>query len=524
MTDILTTSDRRLLQGVANNWKLTPATFAHRISKGSWIPGKWLLYVSARIARAIAKGNGRIIISAPPRHGKSQLCSIWTPSWLLEVMPHIQIILASYGAELSIGFGRQVRDIFADDDNKNLLKTRLRSDSRRVALWQTEQGGQMASVGLGGPITGRGADVLLIDDYIKEIKEALSQVYRDYIWNWFSTTAYTRLEPGGTCIIIATRWHSDDLIGRVLTEWPGKWEYIELPAIAERDDLIGRTPGQVLFPERYNLESILEKKEVLGTIFFNALYQQRPVDQNNKITDGRWLKLADELPMAKAGFRIKTARIWDLAATEDGGDYTVGSKCHYNTGDGKFYISNVKRDQLSPKDVEALVRQTAIDDGVDVEIGIEQEPGSAGKSLVNHYAVTVLPEFTVVPIPVAGTNKVLRAQPLLAAAEAGKTYLMVGPWNDSFAKEFDSFPIGLNDDQVDTAAAGYTYLSGKKNFTASWGRKQVSDKRNSMQTRIEGSRLASAGMKVRGASFGRGTGEARVAKGPTRGGLRSDQR
>lgn len=484
MSRILSPHDEELVSKIAANWKLTPATFAHRISRGRWIPAVWLMYVSQVIAQAIAAGNGRIIISAPPRHGKSQLIDIYTPAWVLENFPWMQIILASYGADLSEGFGRQTRDLIID--NEDLLTARIRSDASKVSDFKTEQGGAMFSVGLGGAITGRGAHVLLIDDYIKEIKEALSQTYRDYVWNWFSTTAYTRLEPGGTCIIIATRWHSDDLIGRILKAFPGQWTNIVLPAIAEQNDLLGREPGQPLFEERYPLPVLMERLEVLGPAFFQALFQQRPIDEARKLTDGAWLKVVDIIPTNK----LRLIRIWDLAASEDGGDYTVGSLCGYDDSTGFFYVLNVKRDQLSPKQVEELVLKTAVEDGKNVEIGIEQEPGSSGKALVEDYSTRVLPEFKVTPIP-AVKNKVLRCQPMIAAAEMGKVFLFGARWNQAFVREFDTFP-GEYDDQVDTVGSGYTYLADKKLYSATWGRTDI--KNPNKQTIIERGKQARQAM------------------------------
>lgn len=454
--------DEELLQRIASEWKLTPATFAHKLSRGRWIPAVWLLYVSQIIAQAIAQGNGRIIISAPPRHGKSELIDVYTPAWVLENFPWMSVILASYGADLSEGFGRRTRDLIVD--NSELLQARIRRDASRVSDFKTEQGGAMFSVGLGGAITGRGAHVLLIDDYIKEIKEALSQTYRDYIWNWFTTTAYTRLEPGGTCIIIATRWHSDDLIGRILKAFPGQWTNIVLPAIAEQGDILGRQPGQALFPERYPLPVLMERLEVLGSAFFQALFQQRPLDEANKLADAAWLKVIDIIPQVS----LTKCRVWDLAATEGGGDYTVGALCSYDRGTGNFFIEDIKRDQLSPSQVEALVQKTAVEDGTEVDIGIEQEPGSSGIALVEHFQLTVLPEFKVEAIPVV-KNKILRAQPLLAGAEMGKVFMLRAKWNQQYVREFDTFP-GEYDDQVDTTSAAYTKLTGKKLYTATWGR------------------------------------------------------
>lgn len=496
--------DQRLVQSVVSDWKLTPATFAHRISGGAWIPAPHLMYISGRIAKAVARGNGRIIISAPPRHGKSQLSSIYTPAWVLERFPQYKTILAGYGADLATGFSRQVRDIFVDQDNQTILNTRIRKDSSRVEAFLTEAGGGMYAVGLGGAITGRGANVLLIDDYIKEIKEALSAAYRDYIWNWFTTTAFTRLEPNGTCIIIATRWHSDDLIGRILANFPDQWEYIEIPAIAEAGDILNRPVGAPLFPERYDLPKLLELKDTLGSIFFQALYQQKPVDESKKITDGQWLQqiatLSDSL--IKNG---KWARVWDLAATDGAGDYTVGTLMVYEKISQILTIANIVRDQMSPGEVETKVRQTAIADGTDVTIYIEQEPGSSGKALVEHYQRNVLPEFKVEGVPVVN-NKLVRAQPFLAAAESGKVRLLVGSWNEAYIREFDSFPGGSFDDQIDTTSAGYTKLSGKGIYSASWGRTSPnSHTANSVAIKKAMFKMAAStsGTRVRGATFGR---------------------
>lgn len=489
--------NREHIGRIVSDWKLTPATFAHKVSRGSWIPKEHLLYISARVAKSVAKGNARIIISAPPRHGKSELTSVYTPAWILERFPKYNVILSTYGADLSTGFGRRVRDLFQDPNNQEILKTRIRRDSSRVAAFLTEAGGGMYSVGLGGPITGRGGHVLLLDDYIKEIKEALSPAYRDYVWNWFTTTFFTRLEPGGSVIIIATRWHSDDLIGRILANFPGEWEYIEIPAEAEEGDILGRPKGAPLFPERYPIERLQELKETLGSVFYQALYQQKPVDESKKMTDGKWLQIIDILPRKQ---NLKSARVWDLAATEGGGDYTVGTHMMYDPDTGHLYITNVVRRQLSPGQVESLVQNVALSDGLDTKVYIEQEPASAGLALIEHYRKNVLPEFTVEGVPTV-KNKVVRAQPFMAAAEAGKVFLVAGPWNEAFIREFDSFP-GAYDDQVDTASAGYQKLSGKRIFSASWGRKPHHTS-NSTKIKRAMFTMSTGGQRLRGATFGR---------------------
>jgi len=462
-------SQQRLLKKLAMNWRLTPATLMAHLSSGTWIASPWLQYASAIVAQGIAKGGARIIICAPPRHGKTELISVGTSLWTLENFPKHNVILAAYGADLAEVAGRRVRDMLQDHEAE--LNAKIRKDVTRVNAFQTESDGYMFSVGLGGAITGRGANVLIIDDYIKEIKEALSPVYRQYVWDWYVTTARTRLEPGASIVIIATRWHSDDLIGRLVTAQPGRWQVIKFPAVADipegETDEIGRKHGDPLFPERFPLDALNEIREDLGTLFFDALYQQTPVDESNRVTDGRWLKICDIIPEYRL---MKCIRVWDIAATEGGGDYSAGVHCAWEKSTDRFFMSSVIRRQVSPQTLETIVRNTAVSDGLGCHIGIFQEPGAAGVTLCDHFERNVLPEYRVIRIPQT-KNKIVRAQPFIAAAEASKIYLLAGQWNRDFVAEFDQFPTGDYDDQVDSAAAGYAHLTGKKIFSASWGAK-----------------------------------------------------
>jgi predicted phage terminase large subunit-like protein len=453
---------------LASNYRLTPATMAHKLNP-RWIAAPWLMYISTRIAAGIAKGGARMIISVPPRHGKSEVITKYTTIWALEHFPHWNVILATYGAELSTDFGREVKTII--DENPEHLKLRIRPDASRAARWKTPQGGGMASVGVGGSITGRGANLLLIDDYIKEVKEAGSAAHKKYLWDWFVAVSLTRVEPNGSVIIIATRWAHDDLIGRILaSEVAADWEYIELPALCENpeEDPLGRQKGEALFPERYNEMALGKMKATMGSYWFNAIFQQRPEDDDAALTDEAWLREVAALPDTP-GHLLKKARIWDLAATEGGGDYTAGLKMVYDTSSNGVYLEDMRRERLSPQKVENLVRRTALLDGTDTVVYIEQEPGSSGKSLVEHYQRNVLPEFKVEPCP-ANDSKVARAQPFLAACEAGNVFLVRGAWNAAYRAEFKSFPGGDHDDQIDVSSVGYTKLTGKKVFSAAWGR------------------------------------------------------
>lgn len=514
--ELINQLDQEQLRKILSNWRMTPATFALKISRGHWIPSRHLQYISLRVALAVAKGNARIILSMPPRHGKSQLVSVYTPAWILEYLGKHSIILTSYGADLAEGFARQVRNIITDPMNEDLLRVKL-GDTSRVEEFNTNLGGYMFAVGLGGAMTGRGANTLLIDDYIKEIKEALSPSYRDYVWNWYVTTALTRLEPKGNVIIVATRWHSDDLIGRLLRNERENWEYIELPAEALEFDQIGRSPGECLFPERYDHKALMKLKTSLGHIFYQALFQQRPVDETTRITDVTWIKIWPKFK--KLPTDITMVRVWDLAATEGAGDWLTGTLCGYSMSTEDFFVLDVFRAQLAPGKVEDAVVAIAKEDGFSVSIRIEQEPGAAGKILVEHFTQNVLKDYKVTGVAVS-KSKVVRAQPFLAAAEDGHVYLFENSsWNTLYSQEFEVFPSSNktdHDDMIDTSAEGFTELTGKKTLSVSWGRADdnttttatTTPKRHNTQrsgiNKSEQTKFASISVApVRGASWGR---------------------
>lgn len=219
----------------------------------------------------------------PPRHGKSQLASIYFPAWFLGRNPEQEIITTSYSGELAKKFGGDTRDIISDAQYQAIFDIQLKEDSQAKNLWKTQQGGSYTAVGRGGTITGRGADVLLIDDPIANREEAESKTIRDSVWDWYTSTVYTRLEKGGAIIIIMTRWHTDDLVGRVLEktkETGEQWTVISFPAIAERDEKF-RKQGEPLWPEKKDLNDLALIKQ-LNPYDWHALWQQNPISVENQ--------------------------------------------------------------------------------------------------------------------------------------------------------------------------------------------------------------------------------------------------
>lgn len=258
-----------------------------------WRKAEHLRQLSLKLVGVAAGRTRRLLVAMPPRHGKSQLVSVWFPLWYLNLFPHKRIVIASYGADLAEDFGRLVRDLA--EEHAASLRLRVKGDTRAAKRWKTTEGGEMYSVGVGGPLTGRGADVLIIDDPFKDAEEALSPNQRRKVWDWYESTAYTRLMPGGAVIVMATRWHREDLTGRLLSEEHrgDKWEKFFLPAIAEHGDPLGRKEGEALWPDQFSIEDLLGKKAVQTPYWWSCLYQQKPTKAEGAEFPSEWLEGAD---------------------------------------------------------------------------------------------------------------------------------------------------------------------------------------------------------------------------------------
>ena len=222
----------------------------------------------------------RLMLFMPPRHGKSTLASVAFPAWHLGRNPEHEFISCSYSGSLAMSFSRKVRHQLREPNYKNIFNGAvLDPTSQSVESWLTTKGGGYVAAGVGGGITGKGAHVLVIDDPVKNREDAESEYNRDSVWDWYTSTAYTRLAPGGGILVILTRWHDDDLAGRLLqaaAEGADEWEVVRYPALAEEDEVF-RKEGDALHPERYNIESLDKIRRAIGPRDWSALYQQNPV-------------------------------------------------------------------------------------------------------------------------------------------------------------------------------------------------------------------------------------------------------
>lgn len=261
------------LEAASDAWRFFPHTYAVKASRRKWVPYRHLKHVSDRILPGLVKGGGRYIITMPPRHGKSEFISNWLPTWFLDTFPDRRIILTSYAAKFAAKWGRKTR---TNLESFQLARAVIRQDSRAADRFDTTKGGGMITAGVGGPITGEGAHLALIDDPLKNWEEAMSEGRRQKIRDWFDSTFYTRLEPNATVIVLMTRWHEEDLAGYLINEHGDDWEVIRLPALAEDGDELGRSPGEALCPERYDADTLNKIMAAVGSRISLGLYQQRP--------------------------------------------------------------------------------------------------------------------------------------------------------------------------------------------------------------------------------------------------------
>lgn len=267
--------ERDAIKVICQNEIIPFTYFVNQQYTASWVHEE----IAAKL-EAVEKGEiKRLMLFVPPRHGKSELSSIIFPAWYIGKHPEHEVIVASYSAELAEDFGYKTRAMVNDAEYKEIFNARLRQDSKSRAKWLTMEGGGYTASGVGGAITGRGANLLIIDDPVKNREDAESEVIRDKTYSWYTSTAYTRLEKDGKVILIMTRWHMDDLAGRLLKdqeEGGDKWEVIKFPAVATHDEA-HRKQGDALWPEKYSYKDLIGIKNTVGSYDWSALYQQSPV-------------------------------------------------------------------------------------------------------------------------------------------------------------------------------------------------------------------------------------------------------
>ncbi len=377
------------------------------------------------------------------------------PAYYLYRHPDRYVGIASYGADLAYTLSRAARENYERGGGQ------LHKASRAVKHWLTRFGGGLWAAGVGGPATGKGFHLGIIDDLIKDAKEASSEAKRSGDKDWYGSVFSTREEPGGAIVVVQTRWHEDDLSGYLLTleaEEPEHWYVVNLPAIADSADLPTfpesctvhpdwREDGEPLCPERYPLERLRRMARRIGEYFFGRCFSSG----RGRATAG--CSAARSSLSTRCQPAARRVRYWDKAGAAPGkGDWTVGVLVAY--WKGITYIEDVVRGQWSAAERNAKIRETATLDKArgGVKHWIEQPPGLAKES--TDTVIKLLQGFVVAADPVQG-DKAERAEPFAAQWQAGNVKLVKGEWNRTYLEELRAFPTGKNDDQVDGSSGGY---------------------------------------------------------------------
>jgi predicted phage terminase large subunit-like protein len=392
----------------------------------------------------------RLMIFMPPRHGKSLLASTLFPAWYLGRSPGRSIIASSYGQELASDFGRRTRNFVADPMHRAIFpECVIADDSSAVHRFNLSAGGAYYAVGAGGPITGRGANLLLIDDPIKGREQAYSAAERRSLQQWYESVAYTRLQPAGAIVLIQTRWHQDDLAGWLLREHASEnWRVISLPAIAEPGDLLGRAEGSALWPAKFPLPVLERIREAIGSTAWIAQYQQRPAPEEGAIFRRDWFLSYPATKPPECSQRIisldtafKTGESNDFSVIQVWGQTKTG-----------YALLSQWRERAEFGDLTR--KAVALGEQCSPQYVLIEDAAS-GQSLIQMMrSETRLP---ILPVKALG-DKVSRAHAVSPLVESGRVFIPdSASWLRDFLDEVTSFPAAPHDDQVDamTQALGY---------------------------------------------------------------------
>ena len=406
--------------------------------------------VMAQKFQDIAEGKcRRLIINMPPRHTKSEFASYLLPAWFLGKFPGKKIIQCSNTAELAVGFGRKVRNLVGSEQYARIFpNVSLRSDSKAAGRWSTNSNGEYFAIGVGGTVTGKGADLLIIDDPHSEQEAAIAntnpEVY-DKVYEWYGSGPRQRLQPGGSIIVVMTRWSKRDLTGKILKssiERDGDtWEIIDFPAILPS--------GKALWPQFWRLEELQALKEELPVSKWNAQYQQQPTSEEGALVKREWWQ---EWTLEKPPMCEYIIQSWDTA-------YTKNERSDYSacTTWGVFYLNE---DEMQPNIIllDAFKERLEFPELKEraLQYYKEWEPDvfiveakAAGSPLIFELRRMGIPvsEFT----PTRGNDKIARMNSVTDLFASGKVWAPRKRWAEEVIEEMAAFPNSEHDDLVDSS-------------------------------------------------------------------------
>jgi predicted phage terminase large subunit-like protein len=370
------------------------------------------------------------------------------PGYFFAREPHGLMIGGSHTQDAADDFSQMAMSFIRDNSIELGFEVGGKFSRQSARAWGTAKGGKYRAIGVGKRIAGERADLIFLDDPIGNREDVESREKRDKIWRWFWTDLRTRLRPGGRIVLMMTRWHEDDIAGRLLkTARPGEWRVLDIPAEAGEGDVLRRKPGAMLWDGAYGyadeLRVIKAEFEASGRMAeWQAMYQGKPTTPGGSIFRVEMIGMEETEP---AGFRW--IRAWDLAASSNKGDWTVGLKLGKGP-DRRLCVGDIVRFRGGPSEVERVMVATAERDGVGTLISLPKDPGQAGVSQVSYLSRALL-GFSLNATRESG-EKAVRAMPAAAQVNVGNVSMIRNAaWNDAFIDELASFPAGTYDDQVD---------------------------------------------------------------------------
>ena len=424
--------------------------FLHYVKKmwPGFIAGRHHKLMADKFER-IAKGElRRVIINMPPRHTKSEFASYLLPSWFLGRSPEKKVIQTSHTAELAVGFGRKVRNLVGSDVYKDVFpNVGLQADSKAAGRWSTNHGGEYFAIGVGGAVTGKGADLLIIDDPHSEQEAKLAMTdpsIFDSVYEWYTSGPRQRLQPGGSIVIVMTRWSTKDLTGRILKssiedEKVNEWEIIELPALLPS--------GNPLWPEFWPMEELEALKAELPVSKWNAQYQQKPTSEEGAIIKREWWKVWEAERPPSCEFIIQS---WDTAFTKNNrSDYsacTTWGVFHPDEGpDAHVILLDAFKERMEFPELKRKAFEMWKDWEPDAFV---VEAKAAGAPLIYELRQMGIPvqEFT----PSRGNDKVVRVNAVSDLFSSGKVWAPRKRWAEEVMEEIAGFPYSDNDDLTDS--------------------------------------------------------------------------
>jgi predicted phage terminase large subunit-like protein len=415
---------------------------------------KHIRYLADKL-QSVERGDiKRLIVEMPPRHGKSQLCSIRFPAWFLGRNPDSRIIMASHTAQLAQIMSRKVRNEFKEWGCR-VFDTTIADDSSAADRWDLKgHAGGLFAVGVGGSTPGHGANCLIIDDTVRNAEHAHSKLQRDKTWDWYQHDARTRLHPGGRIVVVGTRWHEDDLMGRLLQSDAEKWHRIRFPAIAEGKDALGRKEGQVLWPDQFSQEELKLIKRSVGSYVWGALYQQRPTLPDGGIVKIKQIRFYRELPPDATDF----IQSWDLSFKDnDDSSFIVGQVWARDRAN-RYLVDQYRRRCNFTDTIRAIFRMYEKWPMATTKLVEDKANGPAIISTLRND----VPGIIAVQVRSSKESRLIATQPLF---EAGNVYVPdpgLNPWVNDYTEELIGFPHMPHDDQVDATTMALAHYEKNK--------------------------------------------------------------